>query len=175
MANIGFVKSKKTIKPELIDEMLERINQSHFKGNLVIENHYYSKHNDSWNVSYVSSVDSQHYATRSFWLKTKRIFEMSHGGGGGDFAWWLDNTIINEVALMCDGIISDEGISDKWKGEKNYFPTYLLFLEMMKSHVQKPEIKLWLLQEEMKYCPPEHKVDLGEEVQVKIEWTKDAE
>ena len=162
MANHGFVKSKKTISPEQIDEMLERINHSHFKGNLVVTN----SDNESWNVEYISN--GQKYASRYFWLKTKRTVEISHGGGGGDFAWWLDNTIINELALMCDGTISDDGISDKWKGEQNYHPTYISFLKMMKEHVEKPELKLWLLQEEMKYCPPEHRVDLGEEIQVQI-------
>lgn len=176
MANHGYVKSRKKIKPEQVSELLETVNQKWFKGNLVVEYHKSTNEDPGWGdhtwmVSYISSEDKQEYARRVFWLETSRSFHVSHGGGGGDFAWWMDQTITNEVALMCDGNISDDGDCEykKYKGEPDYYPTFLSFVEMMKSHVEKPEMKLWLLQEEMKYSPPEHRVDLGPEVT--IDWT----
>lgn len=59
-------------------------------------------------------------------MDSGRKLTMRHGGGS-DFAWWLDAAILNEVSVVYDGIISDEGISDKWKGEPEKYddwPTY---------------------------------------------------
>ena len=182
MANYGYVKSRKTIKPEQVSAMLESINQSKFKGNLTVEYHKATPENSGWGehtwvVKYSSNEDKQEYARRVCWLETKRSFGISHGGGGGDFAWWLDFTISNEVALLCDGNITDDGDGgyNKTKGKPDYYPTFIDFIKMMKGHVKDPNIQLWLLQEEMKDGPPEHRVDLGPEVQVQINWGKDEE
>lgn len=157
MANHGWTKTRKPMKPEQITAMLDELNASLFKGNLQIEYHMSTPESPGWGphtwlLSYQS--EGREWATRVCWLETGRHFEMRHGGGS-QFAWWIDATILNEVAVRFNGTIGDEGISDKWKGEPNKFNNFTDYLNLSWDHVKDPNLKSQLLQWEREFIPKE--------------------
>ena len=166
MSNHGYVKSRKFMRPEEISKIIEEINQTRFKGNLVVEYHKHTPEEPGWGehtwiISYISSEDKNEYIRKVCWLETSRTFEMRHGGGG-DFAWWLDRVIVNEVALFYDGVITDDGDGSKDKGKPNYYLTFLEFEEMMLRHIKEEHIRKYMLVKNFEwFCPPELKVDFG--------------
>lgn len=155
MANFGYVKSRKKIDPVRLNTMLEQLNQARFHGNLVID--YSGDDNPSWNIRYVSSHDHKEYASRYCWLGTSRTFSMRHGGGG-TFAWWVDQTIINEVALLFNGTITDdaEGPKRRYQGEQDYYPVYRDFFNMMNNHLP-PTSLMAVYALECAHTPYEHR------------------
>jgi len=162
MSNHGFVKTRKFMSVEKIDQMLVELNQRVFRGNLQIERF----DGNEWLVSYYSG--GREYASRAFWLNTSRSWEIRHSGGNGDFAHWLDCVLTNEISVRFDGNITDEGISERWKGKPRKNDDFLVFLRRMKEGPVKDEKLLTtaLMQLEMKYVPPEFQVDLGPEIDI---------
>lgn len=155
MANHGFVKTKNPMTPTKIQAMLEVLNDSIFKRNLKIEYHLgtdtsWGPHN--WMLSYYS--DSIEWATRVCWLETKRKFEMRHGGGS-NFAWWIDTTIINEVAVQFNGTISDEGGSNKWKGVPGKFNNFADYMDLMTKHIKNQETRKQFFLLDREFVPEE--------------------
>jgi hypothetical protein len=148
MANHGYVKTRKAMKPEAITAMLADLNITHFKGNLKVE---YCKGEESswgphiWELAYFSDKE---YAHRICWLNNNHSFEMRHGGGT-HFAWWLDSVVTNEVAACYNGMISDDGIVGKWKGEVGKHADLHKFLEQMMAGNE--ALRNWL----MDGIPPE--------------------
>lgn len=120
MANRGFVKCRKVITVDSVNEILEEINKNTFKNKLNIVNE-----NNFWDVSY---KNSKFNFRRSFWLETKRTFEISHGGSGLDVAWWFDFYLSNQIALKFNGKITDEGVSDVILPRAN-FPNLKKYIE----------------------------------------------
>jgi hypothetical protein len=47
------------------------------------------------------------------WLNSRRKMEFRHPHG--DWSWWAQMIIQDELALKYDGTISDEGVSERWK------------------------------------------------------------
>ena len=148
MANIGYVTSRRTLRPEKIGEILNRLNQTQFKGVLKIE----ASADDSWAVH--CPLGSDDWTQRQCWLDTRRKFKISHGGRGGAFVWWVDFSISNAVALEYDGMITDDGIPDRMTPSKDYFPTFSAFLREHYSHV-KPDVLRFLVESELSMTPPE--------------------
>lgn len=157
MANHGWVKSKKVIPPELISAILDDMNKNLFKGNLKIEylistpeSPNYGEH--TWVLRYVS--DGQEWASRVCWLETPKKFEMRHGGGT-KFAWWIDTAILNEVAVKTNGIIGDDGIEEKIKGEPNKYDAFKNYLYLDSSQINNPKVVSFLLNFEKSHTPKE--------------------
>lgn len=110
MANHAFVKSRRYMHPSEITQIITDVSHKHLMGNLQIsEDHRW------WEIKYVSPNATGTWAHLSCWLPTRRTFEIRHGRG--DFCWWIDFLITNEVALFYDGTISDEGVEETWKGK----------------------------------------------------------
>ncbi len=115
MANHCYVKTKKKMTPELISGVLNNLNVNIFKNNLQIEYAIGDKNSwgpHLWFVDYQSPIDNIKYAERVMWLKTSCHFELRHGGGG-EFAWWMDHVITNQLALKFNGTITDDGLGDQ--------------------------------------------------------------
>lgn len=177
MANHGFVKTKKHMKPEAITALLDELNESHFKGNLKIEYHLADEGDTSvygphcWLLKYESN--DQVYAKRVCWLNNRQSWEIRHGGGG-DFAWWIDSTITNEVACQFNGTISDGGHGDRWKGEPNKYPEFLDYLKMKHHQDQSEDHIRAMMQMACEFgVPPEHMPDLGEKIEIKFEFEQE--
>ena len=75
----------------------------------------------------------------------------------------------NEVALRFNGMISDEGIEDKWRGEENYCLTYQEYAQKMVAHVPNKQMQTALLQEDQRFAPSAFRVDLGPEIQLQMD------
>jgi hypothetical protein len=148
------------MKPEQITALVFDLNQSLFKGNLQVEYHNCVGDKSAWGphtwlLKYMSG--GQEWASRVFWLKNARWFEMRHGGGG-HFAWWIDQAIQNEVALRFDGTQRDDAGERAWKGEPgkyNNLADYLGLVVGPKSHHTKPDVMKQLLEWEREFVPPE--------------------
>jgi len=177
MSNHGFVKTKKFMSAERISQMLDELNESHFKGILGYDYHESTADEPGWGphtwlLKYVGS-DWEWYrhndSLRVCWLNTRRSFEMRHGGGGGHFVWWIDSVVLNEVAVRFNGIISDEGISDKWPGDADYARTYQDYEDRVFKRHKDEQLKLALRQQEQKFfVPPDFQVDLGPEIKIEM-------
>ena len=156
MANHGWTKTRKLMKPEQITALIEDLNKRLFKGNLKVEYHKSTKSEPGWGphtwlLSY--ETGGLEWARRVCWLETGRHFEMRHGGGG-HFAWWIDSAILNEIAVKFNGTIGDDGISDKWKGVPDKYNELSVYLDLVTAHC-KPENKKLILQYEQELIPPE--------------------
>ncbi len=132
MANHGYVKTRKVMRPEKISEILDNINKTHFNGNLKIDYHQsddpsaWGPH--TWLLAYVSN--GQEWASRVCWLNTGRSFEMRHGGGTS-FAWWMDTLITHSIAHEYDGTITDDGDDSKEKGNPAKYDTFLKYVDII--------------------------------------------
>ena len=91
MANHGWVKTRKHLKPELVTDVLNELNESHFKGGLQWEYSEGGWGEHTWLLKYVGK-DGKEYGERVCWIDSRQHFEMRHGGGS-DFIWWIDNCI----------------------------------------------------------------------------------
>lgn len=161
MANHAYVKTKKKMLPEAITALINRLNDTVFKKVLKIEcenyrgdSHAWGKY--VWNVSY--DIDGKEADGRIFWLNNSKSFEIRHGGGW-DFIWWIDHVITNEVALIFDGIISDDGGSDDWKGEPNKYSSFEEYWKNIWGHRSDEAGKL-MIKESLFYVPPEFQIDI---------------
>lgn len=160
------------MSPDKINELLDKLNETVFKGSLEIE---FSPDAIYWDESLpgVWEIGVGNYEPRCCWLNTKRSWEIRHSGMG-DFMWWVDAKITNEIALEFNGTISDEGIEDKWKGTENYCPTFLSHLEKMYAPHPLPKFntlvsrtyRQWMIWEAIQAAPPEHRVKLEEPPQI---------
>lgn len=121
MANHGFITTKRQLTVEKLKAALDEINKRRFRGLLELP-----KDGDSGFVITVKDL-----VERPIWVASRRKIEIRHGGGGGDFAWWIDAVVLNDLALAFDGVISDEGVGDKWRGVENKYPRYREFREEM--------------------------------------------
>lgn len=147
MANHCFVTTKKPMKSDQIQALVEELNSKFLHNNLQIE-----RDDSFWRVKYVSGGEI--YGYRSFWLKTSRTFEMRHCPGG-DFMWWIGWLLVNEIAVQFDGSITDEGVDGKWKGVKGKYNDFRKFLDRMKSNVKNLKLRDQFIQLELESSPPE--------------------
>lgn len=138
MANHGFVKTKRFMNFDRVQNLLEDLNLRLFNNKLQIESFFQKeKPNIGWNVKY------EDYGSLSFWLNSFRFFEIRHSSNG--FMWWIDSVILNEIAVCFNGIISDEGVSEKWYGTRNKHNDFWKFQEkIMFGGFPKEEKKLLL-------------------------------
>lgn len=136
MGNFGYVKAKEKITPEVVNKCLDQLNKRIFKTRLSIE----KDGTKGWAVSYI--FKDEKYAYRYCWIKRGK-FHLNHGGGYGDFGWWLGTSIINEVAFETDGVISDDGSDGKWKGEKGHYDSFEKVFKRMHDFVYKESKTLY--------------------------------
>lgn len=131
MANHGWVTVPKKLKQPEVDKAIRDLNQRVFKGVLTIE--YFDEGDDPlaygphvWHASYVTGTTPKTHVDwlhKTCWInKGCRKFEARHGGGG-DFSWWWDWAVLNEIAVLFDGMIGDDGVEETWPGEPNKYDT----------------------------------------------------
>ena len=139
MSNHGYVKNRKP-KPEFtkdsVQKVLEEIIKSKLNDSFKLE--YFNGRGDKsmwgkdvWAISWINGYGTEEVI--ECWLKSNRTFEMHHGHGS-HFAWWIDTTILNEIAVAHDAIISDDGCEEKEKGIHNKYPKYVDYIKMMSRY-----------------------------------------
>lgn len=149
MANHGYVKTRRKIRPEIITDLLKKMNDSFFKGNLEIKIEFET----SWHLYYISN--NRTWAYRYCWLEKPNRFEMRHGGGGY-FAWWIDTAILNEVAILVNGTIHDDSDSIKSSGVSEKYSTLDKYLTCIYSNRNiRDDLFKELINIELELTPPE--------------------
>jgi hypothetical protein len=143
MSNVAFVKTKESMDSDAVHETLLQLNVDRFKGNLTIE-----RDHDVWLLSYDAMIDGERWTVAQMRLvlhgkKVKKKISMPHARGG-DFAFWIDCSVLNELSVRFNGIISDEGISEKWYGVPGKYAKFSDFMVMAdpnrfkRAHGQEP-------------------------------------
>lgn len=131
--NHSFVTTKKNLTADMLQEMLEEIGKERFGGKLKITREDGSE--------YVNVHLGTEHRVILFWLASKRTIEIRKQCGGiGDIGFWLESVFCNELAVMLDGNIGNEGVGEKWKGEKGKYPT----LESFVRKIHMPFKDSWL-------------------------------
>ena len=158
MANHANVYTARKMTPEKITELIEGLNHRIFKDLLIVR---YEKGdvnegslgNHMWFITVkggeheYKGQTNHRFGQRVCWLNRSRHFEMRHGGGG-NFIWWVDSAIMNEIALRFKGRwIDDSGCDDEYGTEGKYdvFKDYLLRANLNKTDF----IKSKFIQEEI--------------------------
>jgi hypothetical protein len=112
MAAHTFIKSRKVMKVEIINQLLNDLNNKFFKNCLSFE---FDDKENLWLVRIGK------YDTRTFWLNTSRTLEFRHGGGY-DFTWWVSTVILISLADRFDGRVKD--CSGNWELKIDDVDTY---------------------------------------------------
>ena len=137
MANHAYVKTRKKMTPEAVTELLDRLNQTIFKGCLQVKYSKAKPGDNSWgpHVWVLTAVDDkgEEVGSRVCWLNTERSFEIRHGGGG-NFIWWIDCAVCNEVAITFNGTWKDDGSEMKEKGTPGKYSRFRAFQRRMTGH-----------------------------------------
>jgi hypothetical protein len=123
MANHGYVSTNRRLTGDKLHGLLQEINRDRFDGKLKI-----TREEHGWDGKPTFEVEIADGLGRLFWLTSPGKIEHRHGPGG-DFFWWVEFTIANELALRLKGTLSDEGVDNKWKGEPGWCPTFRSYLE----------------------------------------------
>ena len=119
MANHGFITTRKNLTIDHLMAMINEINLVRFKGKLSVSLR------DSVAIIALSESETMEIP---FWLASKRKIETRHSFNG-DMGWWVSSVFTNEIALKIGGTISDEGVSEKWKGSPDQYPTLKSWLD----------------------------------------------
>lgn len=141
-----------------VSAAVARLNAGNFHGRISVEyaefpaSETYAWGRHVWIINYVSGGET--YAERLFFLTSSRAFEIRHGGGS-NFAWWIDASITNAVALTYDGVISDDAGAGKWKGVEGKYQRFRDYLASALAHVARREILDRLVDFELEQTPPE--------------------
>lgn len=144
MANHGFVSCKKKPTIPLIGEVIRNLNNTRFKQQLDIE--------EDGGCFQVTPKFDEYAGAVTVWLASPKKIEIRHGHWR-QFMWWVDASIINELALRFNGLISDEGVSEKWQGEPNKYETYLSWLRLITAHITHPVNLLYVIQHYLDELP----------------------
>lgn len=127
MANHGWVETPKPLTVEGVTAVLNAINTRLVRGSIEIEYHDCHEATGSWG-DHVWTLKLAELMDRVCWFDAgQRTFTMRHGGGGR-IAWWLDSAILNEIALVFEGKIMDDGhdmVSDPVAGKFDTFMGYM--------------------------------------------------
>jgi len=148
MANHGYVKTKKFMNAESVHEFLTNLNETVFKDVLNIK-----QEDNYWEIS---CKDEKIQGQRQCWLQTKRTFEVRHCYGG-DFFNWIDAVIMNELAVKFNGMITDDGVENRWKGVPDKYPTFKSWMELMWSHVKSKKFVSYFIGIAKTEAPKEHR------------------
>lgn len=165
MANHGYVKTRKPMTVEAVHSLVVNLIDSHFKDHvrLVRENNCFVLYYSGPEFDYIK----QDNLIRIFWLESPTEFEMRHGGGG-NWHWWIDSVILNEIAVEFDGIITDDGIDGSIEHEPNKWPEFKDYNQDMAKHVQGELKKTFVMQMGQELAPEAFRADLGPKIELRF-------
>ena len=122
MANHGFVTTRKWLNPEQIRQDLEEIIDRRFKGKLQICEEGSAEDVPFWCQIEPKNMNEPWEYKFSVQLTTGRKLEFRHPPN--DWAFWAQVVFQNELGEKYEGMISDEGVEERWRPIAEKFPTY---------------------------------------------------
>lgn len=129
MANHGFVTTRRILTPEAVNEDIREIVARRLKDEVTIEFRTLSalpkktahEGYESWDIWALWHFEPKksptikepwHYGFEA-WQMSHRKLEFRHPHG--EWAWWAQMIIQEELAYKYDGTVSDEGVEERWK------------------------------------------------------------
>ena len=135
MANDGFISTKFDLNSDQIDRDLALVIRHHFDDVLVKEqistNYWQLKSNDD---KFFDIIDIIKISKRKISLRHPHV----------DMFQWMHHRVIDELAYKWKGIISDEGVSEKWKPTMKYktYQNWMLHMNFCSTFKKDPGIAL---------------------------------
>lgn len=148
MSNAHGVSTRKKLTPELIDDVLNKLNVRVFKGLLSIVRT--GKTYGDWKIDL--TTNGRDWMYYECWLNSPNQFQSQYRG---TFSMWIDSVIANEISVLFNGNIWDSGVKDKWKGKPGQHDSLPKFLELLNCHIQNEDHKKLSLQLELINIPVE--------------------
>lgn len=136
MANHAFVTTKKWLKADRVEEDLKEILARRFNNKIP-----YKRDGDTFEIGF------RYPWNFPMWVENVHKLEFRHQPP--DWCWWVEIVIANELALKYNGIISDEGVDEKWAGVANKYPKYDDWLDA--KHTSMPRVFKWFFKNMQKY------------------------
>jgi hypothetical protein len=128
MANHGYVTTRRILTPEEVDKDIREIVERRFKGHIDVEFKKLLKDPkkssfrgyESWDIwaLWVFSPKDKKFKKESrhcfeAWIMSQRKLEFRHPHG--EWAWWGQMIVQEELAYKYGGTVSDEGVEERWK------------------------------------------------------------
>lgn len=154
MANHGFISSHRHFKKEQVALDLQEINERRFKGLLKIEDSEWGE-DGSWFVSYQDS-GWEYPKGFNIWIKSPRMLEHRHTQ---NWAYYLELSFANELAVKYNGLLGDESDDEKIKPNPEKYSTFKKYLDSRYCDFYKrnPKSCQQILDIEWEYVPEELK------------------
>ena len=128
MANHAFVTSRKHFNSDQIERDIQEILTRRFKNKVG-----YTRQNDYFEIGF---GDKPEYPwSFTMWLASRRKLEFRHPVG--DWNHWIFCVIQDEFACKYGGMISDEGVDGRWRGDPNKYLTFKNYIDEAYAHVPK--------------------------------------
>jgi hypothetical protein len=140
---------------ELYAALIE-ISKARFDGRIAIEKGY-----EGWGPGGCAIRIFPDHA-HPIWLAEPQKIEIRHGGRGS-LDWWIESCFINDLAVKLDGVISDDGVEETWRGEPGKYPTFRAYrrrgmtsrvadlcarvsmaFELREARQSRPDLRKWL-------------------------------
>lgn len=144
MANHGFVTTRKTLTPEMVDRDIREIVERRFKNKLEIKYDKVSENSpkkgtyDIWagwefHLPIPSKNDKRDwYYDFTAWIMSPHKLEFRHPHA--DWAFWAQSCVLQEeLAYRYNGIISDEGVSERWKSSPERLKKYATYRKWLEA------------------------------------------
>lgn len=126
MSNHAFLSVRGRLRStDKIEADLREIVERRFKGFVKVVTHK-DREGASWEVC-VPELALQ--CSWYIWRETQRKLETRHSMGA--LNWWTQTVVTEELAVLYDGTLSDEGIPDRWKGDASKYPTLKSYMGMV--------------------------------------------
>jgi hypothetical protein len=137
MGNHGFVTTKKWLTGDRLEKDLKEIIEERFQNKVP-----YTREDDYFEIGF-------NYPWKfGCWIENCHKVEFRNPNA--DWCWWAMAVIQNELALRYNGLISDEGVGEKWKGVANKYPTFRNYIEARLAHMKNPT--KWILKHLFLFC-----------------------
>lgn len=158
MANHGFVTiQERKFTPEMVDRDLRAIVERRFLGEVDIDfkptkNPMRGDILACWTITPKNVPDPKYIFEFEVWLTNARKLEFRHPHG--QWGWWAQVAVLEEeFAYLYGGTVSDEGISERWKGSMEKLKTYPTFRSWIESMYTNLKIRRAMVALEMEYLP----------------------
>lgn len=126
MGNIAYVTTKKHVKSYDVFSLLEKINEKRFGGKMVIT----QGAKFAWDISHPDIIDS-------LWFHRDSAKKIACKHPHDPWMRYVFIVYQEELGLLTEGIMSDEGVSERWSPNPNKYPNYKSWISLLYSRTEK--------------------------------------
>lgn len=126
MANYGFLTTRYKLTADRVHADILDIVRIRFRDLLQVQRRDFNKRETLWGVQPKRAVRDAYMYEFEARLLTPHKMQFRHPPN--QWAFWAQVVITNDLALRYNGLISDEGVCEKWRGKPGVYPTYRSWL-----------------------------------------------